>query len=131
MIRTLVIEDEPRARRHLAEMLGGLPGVVVGGEAKNGLEGLAITWALGPDALFLDIRMPGMDGLGLMKILPEPRPAMVFVTAHRDHALDAFEGGALHYRLKPIGRVGVVQALSRIRPCQDPCKRNGCASLPE
>lgn len=123
MIRVLVVEDEPLARQHLVKMLGELPGVQVVGEACDGIEGLQLASNLRPDAIFLDIRMPGMDGLELTRLLPDPRPALVFTTAHKDHALDAFEGGAIHYLLKPITRVGIAQALSRIRPKHDPLQQ--------
>lgn len=123
MVRILVVEDEALARRHLVSMLRELPGVDVVGEASDGSEGLKLVLAKRPDAVFLDIRMPGMDGLEFMKLLPEPRPALIFATAYRDHALEAFEGGAVHYLLKPISRVGVAQALSRVRPRQDPLQR--------
>jgi DNA-binding LytR/AlgR family response regulator len=56
-------------------------------------------------------------------MLPEPRPALVFVTAYPQHAVEAFAGGAVHYLLKPISRVGVAQALSRIRPKDEPLQR--------
>ena len=123
MIRVVAVEDEPLALRHLVKMLEELPGVRVVAEASHGLEGLAAIQETRPDAVFLDIRMPGMDGLELMRMLPEPRPALIFTTAHKDHALDAFEGGAVHYLLKPISRVGVAQALSRVRPAQDPLQQ--------
>ena len=123
MIRVVVVEDEPLALRHLVKMLEELPGVRVVAEASHGLEGLRAIQEARPDAVFLDIRMPGLDGLELMRLLPEPRPALIFTTAHKDHALDAFEGGAIHYLLKPISRVGVAQALSRVRPAQDPLQQ--------
>jgi len=123
MVRVVVVEDEPLALGHLVKMLRELPGVEVVAESSNGLEGLRAIQETRPDAVFLDIRMPGMDGLELMKILPEPRPALIFTTAHKDHALDAFEGGAIHYLLKPITRVGVAQALGRVRPSQDPLQK--------
>lgn len=124
MIRILVVEDEPLARRHLVDMLEELPGIQIAGEAANGEEALALAAQLRPDAVFLDIRMPGMDGMDLMRRLPAPRPALVFATAHRDHALEAFDGGAVHYLLKPIGRTAVAAAVSRIRPLQDPFQRD-------
>lgn len=123
MVRVLVIEDEPHALRHLVKMLTELPGVQVIGEASNGIEGLAKITELNPDAVFLDIRMPGIDGIELMRQMPEPSPALVFTTAHRDHALDAFDGGAVHYLLKPISRVRVAQAISRIQPRLDPLQK--------
>ena len=123
MIRIVVIEDEPLAREHLAELLGELPGLSVVASAENGRFGLAAIAEHKPDAVFLDIEMPGMKGTELMHMLPEPRPALVFVTAYPQHAIEAFAGGAVHYLLKPISRVGVAQAISRIRPKDEPLQK--------
>ena len=123
MIRTVVVEDEPLARQHLAELLSELPGVAVVASAENGRLGLAAIAEHQPDAVFLDIEMPGIKGTELMHMLPEPRPALVFVTAYPQHAIEAFAGGAVHYLLKPISRVGVAQALSRIRPKDEPLQK--------
>ena len=123
MIRIVVIEDEPLAREHLVELLSELPGVAVVGSAENGRLGLAAIAEHQPDAVFLDIEMPGIKGTELMHMLPEPRPALVFVTAYPQHAIEAFAGGAVHYLLKPISRVGVAQALSRIRPKDEPLQK--------
>jgi len=120
MIRIVVIEDEPLARQHLVDMLAELPGVAVIASVENGRLGLAAIAEHRPDAVFLDIEMPGIKGTELMHMLPEPRPALVFVTAYPQHAIEAFAGGAVHYLLKPISRVGVAQALSRIRPKDEP-----------
>ena len=123
MIRIVVIEDEPLARQHLVDLLGELPGVEVVADAENGRLGLAAIAEHHPDAVFLDIEMPGMKGTELMHMLPEPRPALVFVTAYPQHAIEAFAGGAVHDLLKPISRVGVAQALSRIRPKDEPIQK--------
>ena len=123
MIRIIVIEDEPLARKHLIELLGELPGVAVVAAAENGRLGLAAIAEHHPDAVFLDIEMPGIKGTELMHMLPEPRPSLVFVTAYPQHAIEAFAGGAVHYLLKPISRVGVAQALSRIRPKDEPFQK--------
>jgi DNA-binding LytR/AlgR family response regulator len=123
MIRIIVIEDEPLAREHLVDLLGELPGVAVVASAENGRLGLSAIAAHQPDAVFLDIEMPGIKGTELMHMLPEPRPALVFVTAYPQHAIEAFAGGAVHYLLKPISRVGVAQALSRIRPKDEPLQK--------
>lgn len=123
MIRIVVVEDEPLARQHLAELLAELPGVEVVLCAENGRLGLAAIAEHKPDAVFLDIEMPGIKGTELMHMLPEPRPAVVFVTAYPQHAIEAFAGGAVHYLLKPISRLGVAQALSRIRPKADPLQK--------
>jgi len=123
LIRIVVVEDEPLARQHLADLLAELPGVEVVLCAENGRLGLAAIAEHKPDAVFLDIEMPGIKGTELMHMLPEPRPAVVFVTAYPQHALEAFAGGAVHYLLKPISRLGVAQALSRIRPKADPLQK--------
>lgn len=123
MIRVVVVEDEPLARQHLADMLSELPGIEVVAVAENGRMGLAIVAEQQPDAVFLDIEMPGIKGIELMQLLPEPRPAVVFVTAYPQHAVEAFAGGAVHYLLKPISRIGVAQAVSRIRPKGEPFQR--------
>ncbi|OQA33170.1 MAG: Transcriptional regulatory protein YehT [Acidobacteria bacterium ADurb.Bin340] len=129
MIRIVVVEDEPLARQHLVDLLEELPGTEVVAQAANGREGLAAIAAHRPDAVFLDIEMPGITGTELMHLLPEPRPALVFVTAYPQHALEAFAGGAVHYLLKPISRVGLAQALGRIRPQDDPLQQ-GWLRLP-
>jgi two-component system response regulator LytT len=123
VIRILVIEDEPLARRHLADLLGEFPGVEVVAEAANVREALAAVAAHRPDALFADIEMPGIRGTELPGLIAEPRTAIVFVTAYPQHAIEAFAGGAVHYLLKPISRVGIAQALSRIRPKEDPLQK--------
>ena len=123
MIRIVVVEDEPLAREHLVDLLGELPGVAVVASAENGRLGLAAIAEHRPDVVFLDIEMPGIKGTELMHMLPEPRPALVFVTAYPQHAIEAFAGGAVHYLLKPISRVGVAQALSRIRPKDEPLQK--------
>lgn len=129
MIRIVVVEDEPLARQHLVDLLEELPGTEVVAQAANGREGLAAIAAHRPDAVFLDIEMPGITGTELMHLLPEPRPALVFVTAYPQHAIEAFAGGAVHYLLKPISRVGLAQALGRIRPQDDPLQQ-GWLRLP-
>lgn len=116
MIRVLVAEDEPFSRHLLAGLLRELPGVEVVGEARDGDEALELALRLRPDALFLDVEMPGLRGTELARRLPAPRPGLVFVTAHPAHAVDAFALGAVHYLLKPVSRPHLAQALSRLRP---------------
>ncbi len=123
MIRVLIVEDEPLAREHLARLLKEQAGVELVGEAPDGVVALRMVAELHPDAIFLDIEMPGMTGTEFMHLLPntpsQPRPAIVFTTAYREHALEAFDGGAAHYLLKPLSRIKVAQALSRLRPAGD------------
>jgi DNA-binding LytR/AlgR family response regulator len=123
MIRLVVVEDEPLARQLLVDLLTELPGVEIVASEENGRLGLAAIMAHKPDAVFLDIEMPGMKGTELMHMLPEPRPGIIFVTAYPQHAIEAFAGGAVHYLLKPISRIGVAQALSRIRPKDEPLQK--------
>ena len=123
MIRIVVIEDEPLARQHLVDLLNELPGLQVVAAAENGRLGLAAIAEHRPDAVFLDIEMPGIRGTELMHMLPEPRPSLVFVTAYPQHAIEAFAGGAVHYLLKPISRIGVAQAIARIHPKDEPLQK--------
>lgn len=113
-LRVAVAEDESTSRTYLRNLLQEHPGVIVVGEASNGREALQMVTESRPDGLFLDIEMPVLSGTEVLSMLPDPRPAVVFVTAYAEHALEAIQGGAVHYLLKPITRVGVAQALARI-----------------
>lgn len=114
-LRLLVVDDEPPARARLRRLLAAHADVSVVGEAGDAAEALALAAALAPDALLLDIRMPGTDGLDLAASLPDPRPAVVFVTAHGEHALAAFDAAALDYLLKPVEPARLARALERLR----------------
>lgn len=122
-LRLLVAEDEDASRRHLVRLLADLPGTHVVGEAATGPEALRLALELKPDALFLDIEMPGFRGTDLMRMLPEPRPALVFVTAYPEHAVLAFAGGAVHYLLKPLDHLAVASALARLMPKEAPAQQ--------
>ena len=114
-VRVLIVDDEPPARERLGRMLAGRPGVAVVGEAGNGNEALDACTRLLPDVVLLDIRMPGMDGIEAarhLNALDEP-PAVVFVTAHDEHALAAFEAQALGYLLKPVRQEKLARAIQR------------------
>lgn len=116
MIRIVVAEDEPLPRQHLVDRLRELPGVEVVAAVENGRLALAALQEHKPDALFLDIEMPGIPGNELMHMLPDPQIALVFVTGNPGHAVEAFAAGAVHYLLKPVSRVDLAQAVARIRP---------------
>jgi two-component system response regulator AlgR len=114
-IRVLIVDDEPPARERLGRMLEAMPEVSVAGEAGNGTEALDACARLQPDVVLLDIRMPGMDGIETarhLNALEEP-PAVVFVTAHDEHALEAFEAQALGYLLKPVRQEKLARAIQR------------------
>jgi DNA-binding LytR/AlgR family response regulator len=85
-------------------MLRAYPGVEIAGEAANGLEAIEQIEQVRPDVIFLDIQMPGLDGFGVLRSLPQdrPKPLVVFVTGFDQHALEAFEANALAYLLKPV-----------------------------
>jgi DNA-binding LytR/AlgR family response regulator len=119
-IRALVVDDEPPARSRLTRLLAGHPDVQVVGEAANGDEALEKTLALRPDVVFLDVRMPGPSGTEVAQRLvswlsESVRPAIVFTTAHAEHAVDAFAVDGLDYLLKPIERDRLAEALRRVR----------------
>ena len=117
--RAVVVDDEPEARQAVLTFLAQEPRVEVVGEAGNGPDAVALVRRECPDLLFVDIQMPGMDGFGVMEALGDDvPPGVVFVTAHDEYALKAFEVHALDYVLKPFGRprfaAAVEQALRRL-----------------
>jgi two-component system, LytTR family, response regulator len=115
-IRTLVVDDEPVARRVLRDELGAFADVEVAGEAANGNDALTEIARLKPDLVFLDLQMPGMGGFDVIRHLPEGAlPIVVIVTAYDQHAIRAFEAGALDYLLKPVSRERLEKALDRAR----------------
>jgi two-component system, LytTR family, response regulator len=116
-VRALIAEDEPLARRRLERLLRDRDDIEVVGAAADGDEALAMIASLAPDLLFLDIRMPGMDGFDLLaEIGGAGRPFVIFTTAYAEHALRAFEVHALDYMLKPFDETRVAAALDRALP---------------
>jgi len=113
--RVLIADDEPLARERLVRMLANLPGYSVCGETADGEATLANVTRLQPDILLLDIHMPGLDGMAAARQLaqlPNP-PALIFCTAHEQHALEAFNVNAAAYLLKPVRREALADALAR------------------
>ena len=119
-IRALLVDDEPVARQVLRDELETFEDVEIVGEAADGEEALAQVGALKPDLLLLDLQMPGMSGFDVILRLPStgPVPAVVIVTAYDEHAIRAFEAGALDYLLKPVSRERLEKALERARAMQ-------------
>ncbi|MBI1354908.1 MAG: response regulator [Acidobacteria bacterium] len=115
LLRTLIVDDEPVARSVLSEELCEAQGVDLVGEAENGAQAVERIDELAPDLVFLDIQMPVMDGFEVLRKIRGPLPAVVFVTAYSEHALRAFEVGAVDYLLKPIAGARLGQALERAR----------------
>jgi two-component system, LytTR family, response regulator len=115
-MRVLVVDDEAPARRKLVRMLAAAPDVEVAGEAKDGVAAVEAIRKLSPALVFLDIRMPGLDGFGVVEqVGPEKMPPVVFVTAYDEYALKAFEVQALDYLLKPVSPRRFEAVLARAR----------------
>ena len=118
-MKTLIVDDEPIARRVLAEELEAFPEVAVAGEASNGREALLKMAELKPDLVFLDLQMPVMSGFEVIQNLQNaPPPVVVIVTAFDQHAIRAFEAGAVDYLLKPVGAARLAKAVERARLLQ-------------
>jgi two-component system LytT family response regulator len=116
IIKALIVDDEALARRGLQHRLRGLDDIEIIGEARHGREAVSKIRELEPDLVFLDIQMPGMTGFDVVRELrSEPLPAILFVTAYDDHAIEAFEVNAIDYLLKPIDEDRLDSALDKVR----------------
>lgn len=115
-MRTLIVDDEPLARKILREELEVQDSIEIIDEAENGEAALLKISSSKPDIVFLDIQMPVMDGFELLEHLKGGHlPAIVMVTAYDQHAIKAFEAGAVDYLLKPISQQRLTQALERAK----------------
>jgi two-component system LytT family response regulator len=115
-LRVLVVDDEPLVREGIRALLEREPHVRMLGEARNGAEALERIRELRPDLVLLDVQMPGMDGLAVVAALePEERPEIVFVTAHGEYAIQAFDLHAVDYLLKPFDAERFAMSLRRAR----------------
>ncbi|MDQ3171648.1 MAG: LytTR family DNA-binding domain-containing protein [Acidobacteriota bacterium] len=115
-LRALIVDDEPLARESLRLLLSAHSDIEVEGEASHGREALAMIRRRRPDLLFLDVQMPGMSGLELLrKIGPIDPITVIFVTAFDRYAIQAFESRALDYLLKPFTDERFEQVLARAR----------------
>lgn len=129
-MRVLIVDDEAPARRRMRRLLGAFPDVAVAGEAGDGPQALELVARLAPDAVFLDVQMPGASGLDVAASLPEPAPALVFVTAHDRYALQAFDAAALDYLLKPVEPERLARAIARLRGRDAIARRAGSPAPP-
>ena len=115
-LRALIADDEPLARERLKMLLAPDPDIDIVAECRNGSEVVKSLRTAKTDLLFLDIQMPGRDGFEVIEeIGPANMPITVFVTAHNEHAVNAFEVHALDYLVKPIERKRLAQTLTRVK----------------
>lgn len=116
MMRVLIVDDEPLARTRLAALVNQCDDTEVVGNVSDAESALAALETTPPDVLLLDINMPGMDGTALARRLAgRARPQVIFCTAYEEHALQAFELGAVDYLLKPVRLERLREALQRAR----------------
>jgi two-component system response regulator LytT len=121
MLKALVVDDEAPARSELRFLLGEAGGVEVVGEAGNAVEALQLIKAIPYDVIFLDIQMPGLSGVQLAEVLSglSRPPSIIFVTAHSEHAVKAFEVKATDYLVKPVEIERLRQAIARLEPAAE------------
>lgn len=137
IVRVLIVDDEELARSYLTELLSAESDVVVVGQAGNGFEAVKLIGELAPDLVLLDIQMPKLSGFEVLELLEPHPPAVVFVTAHDEHALRAFEVHAVDYLLKPVEPSRLAAALERVRerlrtpePAPDAARLAASARIP-
>jgi two-component system, LytTR family, response regulator len=114
LVKSLIVEDEPLARKTLRDLVGATSWLTLVGEAADGISAIQMIEELNPHLLFLDIDLPELNGLQVLERLSH-QPHVVFTTAHDKYAVSAFEFDALDYLLKPFGRERFQQTLERIR----------------
>ncbi|HEX9564795.1 MAG TPA: LytTR family DNA-binding domain-containing protein [Gemmatimonadaceae bacterium] len=115
LVRALVVDDEPVARAHVRALLEDRGDTQVIAECGDGRTAVTAVLETSPDLVVLDVQMPELDGLGVVRAVgPDRMPAVVFVTAHDEHAVKAFEVHALDYVLKPVNRIRFNAAIDRV-----------------
>ncbi len=119
-MRVLVVDDEPLAREGVILRLRRFKDIEIAGDCEDGASAVTAILELAPDLVFLDVQMPGMDGFAVLSALPRNSlPAIIFLTAHEQHALRAFEVHAVDYLLKPIDDERFAAAIQRARRFTD------------
>jgi DNA-binding LytR/AlgR family response regulator len=112
-VRAVIVDDEPLARTRLRRLLAEHPAIDVAGEAGDGEAACRLIDELSPDLVFLDVQMPGLSGFDVLAQL-ETRPRVIFITAHDEFAVRAFEEQAVDYLLKPVEPARLARALARV-----------------
>lgn len=111
----LIADDEPAARRGVRQLLASFPEFAIVGECRNGAEVLASIEKWKPDAIFLDIQMPALDGFEVIRRrTPERMPAVIFLTAYDQFAVKAFEAQAFDYLVKPVSEARFAASMKRL-----------------
>ena len=124
MLRVLIVDDEPVARRRIRRLLRADRDVDVVGEAADGAAAVQAIAEKQPDLVFLDVQMPELDGFGVLRrVGPGRAPGVIFVTAFDQYALRAFEVHAVDYLLKPFTRERLLDAVARVRESRPPGER--------
>lgn len=113
-LSAIIVDDEPHARQALERMLGECLHIAVIDRCENGLAAVKAVHKMQPDVLFLDIQMPKLDGFDVLELLGEAAPLVVFVTAHDDYAIRAFENNAVDYLLKPVAKARLQACVDRL-----------------
>jgi two-component system LytT family response regulator len=112
-VRAVIVDDEPLARTRLKRLLAAHPAIEIAGEAGDGEAACRVIEELSPDLVFLDVQMPGLSGFDVLARL-QTRPRVIFITAHDEFAVRAFEEQAVDYLLKPVEPARLERALARI-----------------
>jgi len=121
VIRALIVDDEPHAREELESLLDETGAFEVVGRCANAVEAIQAIRRDRPNVVFLDIQMPAISGFELLSMIDDADlPEIVFVTAHDEHALRAFEERAIDYLLKPVGRDRLAKTVERLRRAHRP-----------
>lgn len=113
-MRVIIAEDNPIEMDYLKKLLTHDTDITIIGEALDGKKALELINSLKPDVVFLDISMPGISGVEIARII-DPQIKIVFITAHQEFAIEAFEVGSTDYLVKPIERKRLLKTLNRIR----------------
>ncbi|MBB3167635.1 LytR/AlgR family response regulator transcription factor [Simiduia aestuariiviva] len=113
-ISAIIVDDESHARQALKTLLNAHPNIQVLAECENGISAVKAVNDLNPQVMFLDINMPKLDGFDVLELLGDTAPLTVFITAHNDYAIQAFEKNAVDYLLKPVNKDRLLQSVERI-----------------
>jgi DNA-binding LytR/AlgR family response regulator len=128
VFRALIVEDEDGSRERLTRLLGRHAEVSIVGEAASGPQALELVTSLRPDLVFLDVSLPGFDGFALLDEI-DAGIKVIFTTASQEHAVRAFDAGAVHYLLKPIDSEQLRDALARLQSIHASPNRGSASRL--